>query len=358
MKTKLVLFLALLSILCVRPAIAQPCSNSSLTLNSVNAIGGGLFELDVRLCVGGGILGANRGAGGPTGTFAFSFASTGLTVSSFPATVVSDTTGCLFSGFDQGAQAVLNADVAIIYLAPGGTCDYACISSTALCGFPHSDCEDYVFTVNQIPDSIRAYGIEGNGNPFGGCLNLSSMAIDFTTALEVVWGEVESQWHPNGLTLTWETFREENNAFFVVERSLDLQSWQDRGSVPTLGESSTPQSYTFRDEALRQTTYYRIKQIDQNGQFSYSSRIAVQAHPSLAALSIFPNPTEGELFVRGLPAGRLQLSLFNQVGQEVLTQRTVDQDQLQLQTAHLPQGVYLMRLQHADFRWQERIVIR
>ncbi|MEL7532511.1 MAG: T9SS type A sorting domain-containing protein [Bacteroidota bacterium] len=347
------LCLVLLLCLSAQPALAQSCSNSSLTLNGVNVLGGGLFELDVRLCVGGGILGTTLGAGNRTNTFAFSFSGTGIVVSSFTASVSSDSTLCLANGMLAGPQPSLNADEAVLYVPSG--CDFNCISSTAVCGLPHSDCKDYLFTVNLIPDSIRAYGIEGAGNPFGGCLNISGMLIDFTAALDVEWGVLSSQWQADQLQLQWQTNKEENNDYFIVERSFDLIEWESRGQVASQGNSDSPQQYEFFDEANPLRTYYRVKQIDQDGQYSYSSRIAVS--PFVNGLKVYPNPSADYFTISGLANGYQQISLFNQMGQEVLQRSISDQDQLQIGVSELPRGIYLVRVKGSLGSWQERIIV-
>lgn len=348
------LFLLLIIGLSTQTSIAQSCSNSSLTLNGVTVLGGGLFELDVRLCIGGGILGINQGAGNRTNSFAFSFSGTGIVLSSFPMTVTSDTTGCLFNGALAGPQPGLNADQTAFY-TPASGCDYSCISSTALCGRPHSDCKDYLFTVNLLPDSIRVYGIEGAGNPFAGCLNLPTMLIDFTTALDVAWGSIISEQTAEGLKLQWQTLREENNAFFIVERSADLQTWEDRGQIRSLGSSELPQLYSFLDAPSSERVYYRVRQVDHDGQYSYSSLIAVS--PQKNELKVFPNPADDILSIQGLPKGSQQINLYNQVGQVVLQESITDQGRPEIKVDDLPSGIYLLRIQHSLGQWQERVII-
>lgn len=334
-------------------SLAQSCPSSSLTLNSVNVLGGGLFELDVRLCIGGGILGTTAGAGGSTDNFVFSFSGAGIVVSTFPINLTSDSTGCGISGTSTGPLPVINADEAIFYTT--AACSYTCVSSTALCGHVHVDCKDYLFTVNMIPDSIRVYGIEGAGNPFAGCIFASNMLIDFTSTLDVEWGELSSQWQTDRLQLNWQTTREENNDFFVVERSFDLVSWEERGRVDSRGNSDRPQSYEFFDAPTQERVYYRVKQIDHDGQASYSSRIVVS--PQESELSVFPNPTQDHLLIRGLPSESQRISLFNQFGQEVIREISKNENQHQLSLGHLPTGIYLLRVQHSKGLWQKRIII-
>ena len=98
------------------------------------------------------------------------------------------------------------------------------------------------------------------------------------------------------LTLNWQTASELNNDFFTIERSETGHSWEFYGDVLSNGNSSAPQSYSFQStQSLNEFAYYRLKQTDVDGNFSYISTIAMNActeHKS-PAFEIHPNPSEG-----------------------------------------------------------------
>ena len=80
-----------------------------------------------------------------------------------------------------------------------------------------------------------------------------------------------------GTMLTWSTSFEENNAMFVVEKSEDGIEFMNIGSVEGSGNSETLKEYNFLDVmASAQTTYYRLKQVDFDGSFSYSKITPIQ----------------------------------------------------------------------------------
>jgi hypothetical protein len=153
--------------------------------------------------------------------------------------------------------------------------------------------------------------------------------------------------------LDWATLREENCAFYEVQRSLDGISYERRGEVAAAGFSEGRKAYAFLDEGAADlavsTLYFRLRQVDFDGQFAYSQVVAL----NLSATSnwqptLFPNPSKGPVTVRweGAPRDQaVELWLLTQQGQ-VLKQATAPAGTLewQWQTDELPAGTYFVRL--------------
>lgn len=74
-----------------------------------------------------------------------------------------------------------------------------------------------------------------------------------------------------GTMLTWSTNFEENNAMFVIEKSEDGIDFMNIGSVEGGGDSEDMKEYNFLDVmASSDMTFYRLKQVDFDGSFSFS----------------------------------------------------------------------------------------
>lgn len=76
------------------------------------------------------------------------------------------------------------------------------------------------------------------------------------------------------ILLTWNTASERDNEAFFIERSTDGLSFEAIGRVEGAGNSYTMQSYSFEDKELPKSArmvYYRLKQVDFDGSFEYSS---------------------------------------------------------------------------------------
>lgn len=75
----------------------------------------------------------------------------------------------------------------------------------------------------------------------------------------------------NEIKLIWSTATEENNDFFTLERSVDGRSFQKIATIPGNGTTSEVNSYDYLDKNPETgVNYYRLKQTDYNGDFSYS----------------------------------------------------------------------------------------
>jgi hypothetical protein len=135
----------------------------------------------------------------------------------------------------------------------------------------------------------------------------------------------------NDIILNWATATETNNSGFAIERKSILNSksefrnsnWEEIGFVPGYGTSTEPRTYSYTDADLASGTYfYRIKQIDYNGTFTYyelSSSVEVSTPEVFDLAQNYPNPfnpaTNIEYSIA--EATNVQLVIFNSIGQEV-----------------------------------------
>lgn len=97
--------------------------------------------------------------------------------------------------------------------------------------------------------------------------------------------------------LDWVTATEENNAVFDIERSADGLHFEMIGELAGAGNSTSARSYTYLDrKANNPVLYYRLRQVDFNGNFSYSEvrEVNMDQHFGLV-LDVFPNPVANTL---------------------------------------------------------------
>jgi hypothetical protein len=97
--------------------------------------------------------------------------------------------------------------------------------------------------------------------------------------------------------LKWITASENNNDYFTLERSTDGVTFTELGRVDGAGNSVQLVNYSFNDvNPYEGTNYYRLKQTDFNGQYSYSGMISLDFHRGhMSVNNIHPNPTNGEV---------------------------------------------------------------
>lgn len=105
---------------------------------------------------------------------------------------------------------------------------------------------------------------------------------------------------PEKVQLSWATGREESNAGFQIERSMNGQIFEPIGFINGMGTQSGTQEYYFVDpDARDRVYYYRIRQQDFNGSYSYSTTEMVRlGETKNIELNIFPNPAVQDLHVK------------------------------------------------------------
>lgn len=96
------------------------------------------------------------------------------------------------------------------------------------------------------------------------------------------------------INLAWRTASENNNAGFMVERSVDGKTFTRIAFVPSSSNLNTINYYTFNDNrafenAFSQQLYYRLKQVDKNGSYAYSTVVSV-SQQQFGEISLYPNP--------------------------------------------------------------------
>lgn len=101
--------------------------------------------------------------------------------------------------------------------------------------------------------------------------------------------------------LEWSTASEQNNQGFYVEKSIDGDAFTEIGFVNGNGTTKEVQEYTYLDQDPETSSYYRLRQVDYDGQYAYSDLIYVSLVPSLSydPVSIYPNPSYGVIHFDG-----------------------------------------------------------
>ena len=143
--------------------------------------------------------------------------------------------------------------------------------------------------------------------------------------------------------LKWVTASEKNNAYFGIERSTDGLAFGEIGRKAGAGTSFDNNTYTFSDlTPVAGLNYYRLRQVDLDGQFTYSPVRAVQIVQA-GRLLLFPSPAVDMLHIR-LPELLDQAAdwqILDQSGRIVGTGK-LDGDILEIEVpiSHLPEGHY------------------
>ncbi len=122
----------------------------------------------------------------------------------------------------------------------------------------------------------------------------------------------------NTAVLKWTTLTEKELNNFDVERSDDGINFKNVGTVKAVGNSSVANNYSYLDyTSFNEIKYYRLKQVDINGKFSYSKTISIHNNLKSDEIGIFPNPVSDLLILqsKGINKKSLDIELMNVNGQ-------------------------------------------
>jgi hypothetical protein len=157
--------------------------------------------------------------------------------------------------------------------------------------------------------------------------------------------------------LNWATLQELNSSRFVVERSFDAHRFEAIGTVQGAGSSAERKEYSYTDKALTgaDRIYYRLKQVDNDGKFVYSTVQVISTKTTGSEISIYPNPVVSAFRV-SLPTGVkvAQLSVYDIRGSVVMN-RKVAEGQV-IDASALTAGTYLVLIEQNGKKSYSKLV--
>ena len=155
--------------------------------------------------------------------------------------------------------------------------------------------------------------------------------------------------------LSWTTASEINCDGFEIERSLDGNRFSKIGNIKsksTNGNSNTTLQYYFQDsKPLIGTNYYRLKQMDIDGNYKYSNVATVKfdSPTTFFIQSVFPNPAVGFSDINLLSkfSGNGSVVLYDEAGRKInqfSTYLNTGENSIHIYTGDLSNGVYIITI--------------
>jgi len=170
----------------------------------------------------------------------------------------------------------------------------------------------------------------------------------------------EAQLSETGVRLSWATSTEINNDFYTIEQSKDGLNFVIREFVQGAGNSTGIINYDFID---RNPTfgfnYYRLKQTDFDGVFSYSDVIVI-INSIHKEFEIYPNPVQTEFSIRNDTGSTddagSRIIIRSLDGKIIFDKITTDLDNISI--PHLENGAYLLEWRTENNTYTKQILIR
>lgn len=170
----------------------------------------------------------------------------------------------------------------------------------------------------------------------------------------------------NTVNLKWVTATETNNYGFDIEKSENKIDWEKIGFVNGAGNSSSTKNYSFNEKNTKSGKYfYRLKQIDIDGTFEYSSIVEVNvSNPQFFSLSQnYPNPFNPSTIIKYQVSisSKVLLMVYDVSGNEVA--KLVDElkepgiYEVNFHPKGLTSGIYFYKLKTNSFVETKKMIL-
>lgn len=225
---------------------------------------------------------------------------------------------------------------------------------------------------NWIEAGTGAYTLNTSAQPYtlskSGINSLSPFATGQNeTALPVTLSSFSQTIKDNNITLFWTTASEINNSGFDVERKSNISNWQTVASIKGKGNSNISVNYTYSDINLNTGKYYyRLKQKDFNGNFSYfdlQNTVEIKPPNSFSLSQNYPNPFNSETIIKfSLPENTyLSLVLYDCLGKLVKTMTNryyqAGYHSLSLKSNEISSGIYFYQIKTSSGVLTKKLMI-
>lgn len=252
---------------------------------------------------------------------------------------------------------IVNCQLVNIYLSVdgGNTFPYLLKENTANNGAAE-------VTVPDLPAATTTARIkvEAVNNIF---FAISKKDFSIANALPVSWlSFTVSKNDTRSALLSWSTANEINNNHFEVERSINGFSFIKITTVTAGKNTNVVQQYSFTDNNLNTGTYYyRIKQVDNDGKFTYSKTVSVSIDANGISVSVQPNPaSEKTTIIFNKACASAEINITNTAGSKVynkLLKGVQLNYQLPIDVSSFAKGIYFINIKTDNESTTQKLVV-
>lgn len=210
----------------------------------------------------------------------------------------------------------------------------------------------------RVNDDAHEYGGPGNGQFVIGDMNTYGRVYMSTVGRGIAYGDIvtpapvellsfEATAEGKNIELSWSTITETNNDRFELERSSDGKLFHTIHTEKGAGNSSALLHYMYTDHSPSTgKNYYRLKQIDLDGQFTYSEIRALYI-ASANEIILSPNPAQNSILLH-TEAPLIDFELTDVSGKIIEVKKELSQTDTLIDLHHLSKGFYILRFWFDD----------
>lgn len=174
------------------------------------------------------------------------------------------------------------------------------------------------------------------------------VASTFCSVLPIELVSFECSIENDKINLNWQTASELNNDYFTIERSKNGFDWNAIKTIDGAGNSSSLLNYSTIDlNPYKRISYYRLKQTDFDGEYSYSNTVSVDIqNVANNKIEIYPNPTSNKITIKGNSFELERINIYNILGENVTNQTLSIENSKQeivIDLSELSAGIYIVK---------------
>ena len=180
----------------------------------------------------------------------------------------------------------------------------------------------------------------------------SSMPVKFTG----FYAKIVNQ----SVQLTWTTAEEFNNSHFEIQKSVDARSWNTIGSVAAALVPGITYKYQFIDKSnITTKAYYRLRQVDKDGNVSYSTIKLVQTNETGSLANVYVSAKQTVSIELNQPfSGKMMVRITSLNGQNVREEVFNNPSySLKIQVPSAKPGLYIVQMIGQEVLVSKKVVL-
>jgi len=218
--------------------------------------------------------------------------------------------------------------------------------------------KDYVFYSFEYSGSGNSTATDYGINFWTGS-HTSISTVDNEFPIELLSFTAENA--DNAVVINWATASEFDNDYFEIERSTDAENFEAIASVPGAGSSNEILNYSITDnDVLEGTVYYRLKQTDYNGAFTYSYilPVTIGGTNDIQISNVISKETSISFVYNNNNGGKTQMQLLDASGRIIKTQEVNGEGSqlIRMNMRGRSHGIYILHITLDDQTITKKVV--
>jgi parallel beta-helix repeat protein len=160
----------------------------------------------------------------------------------------------------------------------------------------------------------------------------------------------------NQPVLSWETYSEQNNKGFEIQRSGDAKNWNAISFVN--GKGSNSNNYLYNDEtAISAKIYYRLKQVDKNEASDFSNVVWLNTSDKNVSIEAYPNPAHNIVYLNLLNENISDAAfVISNAGGRIVKKGNLDKNATKIIISDFSDGIYLISVKSGSKMFYSKFI--